>query len=71
MKIEQTIEDSQLTVFIDSQADRFSDKEAENSQNGMQIVCGTSKQFLLEFRPKDSHMSPKKHLEKLKTWFHT
>ena len=38
MKIEQTIEDSELTVFIDPQADRFSDKETENSQNGMQIV---------------------------------
>jgi hypothetical protein len=26
--------------------------------------------FLLKFRRKDSHMSPKKHSEKLKTWFH-
>ena len=71
MKIEQAMGDSQLIVLIDPLADKFSDEEAEKSQNGMQILYGTYKQFLLKFCPNDSHMSPKKHSENLKTWFHT
>ncbi len=70
VKIEQVMEDSQLIMFVNPLADKFSDKEAEKSQSGIQIGWGTSKQFLLKFRRKDSHMSPKKHSEKLKTWFH-
>ncbi len=63
---------SQLIAFVDPLADKFSHKEAEKSQSDIQIGCETSKQlFLLKLRVKDSHMSPKKHLEKRKVGFHT
>lgn len=71
MKVEQSMEDSHLPLFIGPLVDKFFDKEAEYSQGGMQTVCGTSQQFLLRFHPKDCQMSPEKHLERLKTWFHS
>ena len=67
MKIEQAMRGFQSVVLIDPQADKFSDEEVEKSQNGMQILCGTSKQFSLKFSSIDSYMSTKKHSEKLKT----
>jgi hypothetical protein len=45
VKIEQVMGDSQLIVFVDPLADKFSDKEAEKSHSCIQIGCRTSKQF--------------------------
>ncbi len=39
---------SQLIVFVDLLADKFSNKEAKKSQSGTQIGCGTSKQLFTE-----------------------
>ncbi len=48
VKIEQVMEDSQSIMFVNPLADKFSDKEAEKSQSGIQIDWGTSKQFFAE-----------------------
>ncbi len=48
VKIEQVMRNSQLIMFINPLADKFSNKETEKSQSGIQIGWGTSKQFFAE-----------------------
>ena len=54
MKMKRALESSQLIVLIDPLANKFSDKEAENCQNDMQIRYEASEQWSLKFHQKDS-----------------
>ena len=56
MKIDQVIRSSQLIVFTDPVVDEFLDKNAGKAWNCIQTRCEATKQFLLKFGPKYSHI---------------
>ncbi len=70
MKIEQVMEDSQLIMFVNPVQINFPITRLKSLRVVYKLVEGLLSNFLLKFRRKESHMSPKKHSEKLKTWFH-
>jgi hypothetical protein len=70
VKIEQVMEDSQLIMFVNPVQINFPITRLKSLRVVYKLVEGLLSNFLLKFRRKESHMSPKKHSEKLKTWFH-